>query len=393
MPRLVNTCVLAAIVIFLLITFTAFLRSPNAPAPHPGDDSLEGAFDQIPAKNQPPVSIVYDPPVEELASTKQQPKKQDSPKNKELKNEVPKKEEQKQPQKPKLAFPQQQKTFDVPAGIVYDKAGPKPEQVVLLAASDGKGHNGGIPNLLEYAKENREEYARLHGYHFNFIDITRYDLNGAHPVWAKLPAIVDSFNDFPEAQWVWWLDLDAIIMSPQIDLNSHILSYSAMHSRLEKNAPIIGGGGHKTNLFTPKEYDVSQIDIIISQDHNGLNAGSFFIRRSAFSKWLMDLWSDPQFINSKWEGKEQDALLNLVINHKSVRDHVGYVNQRVINAYPVGGSNMGWYTGDLVVHFAGCWVEHKCAAQFEDFWNRRKTAEQVRKESKVTENLRRRRRR
>ena len=166
------SCVLAAIVIFLFITFTAFLRSPNTPAPHPGDDSLEGAFDQIPAKNQPPVSIVHDPPVEVPAPKKEQPKKQD-----------PKKEDQKQPpQEPKLVFPEQQKTFDVPAGIVYDKAGPKPEQVVLLAASDGKGHNGGIPNLLENAKKNREEYAKLHGYHFNFIDITRYDLNGAHAV-------------------------------------------------------------------------------------------------------------------------------------------------------------------------------------------------------------------
>lgn len=367
MARLVNTCVLAAIVIFLFITFTAFLQSPNAPAPHPGDDSLEGALDQIPAKNQPPVSIVHDPPIED----KKQPP---PPKNGQPKKQEPKKEEP--------GFPEQQKTFNVPAGIVYDKAGPKPDQVVLLAASDGKGHNGGIPNLLENAKQNREEYANLHGYHFNFINITRYNLNGAHPVWAKLPAIVDCFNEFPEAQWVWWLDLDAIIMSPQVDLNSHLLSYSALYSRLQKGVPIIGGGGHKTNLFTAKEIDVSQIDIILSQDHNGLNAGSFFIRRSVFSKWLMDLWSDPQFINAKWEGKEQDALLKMVINHKSVRDHVGYINQRVINAYPVGGDDMGWYTGDLVVHFAGCWVEHKCAAQFQDFWNRRKKAEQVRKERK-----------
>lgn len=387
MPRLVNTCVLAAIVIFLFITFTAFLQSPNAPAPHPGDDSLEGALDQIPAKNQPPVSIVHDPPVEDKQHKNEQPKKEDPPKKEETNKEGPKR-----PQEPKLVFPDQKKTFDVPAGIVYDKAGPKPEQVVLLAASDGKGHNGGIPNLLENAKKNRQEYANLHGYHFSFINITRYDLKGAHPVWAKLPAIVDCFNEFPEAQWVWWLDLDVIIMSPQIDLNSHLLSYSAMHSRLQKGVPIIGGGGHKTNLFTAKEYDLSQIDIIISQDHNGLNAGSFFIRRSAFSKWLMDLWGDPQFINAGWVGREQDAMLNMVVNHKSVRDHVGYTNQRVINAYPVGGDNMGWYTGDLVVHFAGCWVENKCAAQFNDFWNRRKTVEQVKKERKKgPEKLRRRR--
>lgn len=103
------------------------------------------------------------------------------------------------------------------------------------------------------------------------------------------------------------------------------------------------------------------------------------------------MWSDPAFINAKWPGQEQDALLKMVINHKSVRDHVGYVNQRVLNAYPIGASNMGWFTGDLVVHFAGCWVEKRCAVQFENFWNRRKTVEQVRKEKDAAKKLRRRR--
>lgn len=383
MPRLINTCVLAAITIFLFISFTAFLQSPPAPVPHSGDDSLQGAFDQTPAKNQPPISVVHDPPVED--PPKEEPKKE------EPKKEEPKKEEPKKDEGPKLRFPEGQKTFNVPDSIVYSKDGPKPSEVILLAASDGKGHNGGIPDLLEKAKQNRKEYADLHGYIFNFINITRYDLGGAHPVWAKLPAIVDSFNEYPDAQWVWWLDLDAIIMSPQLDLNSHLLSHTAMYSRLEKGLQLAMGGGHQTDIYTPKEPDVSQIDIIVAQDHNGLNAGSFFIRRSAFTKWLLDMWSDPAFINAKWPGQEQDALLKMVVNHKSVRDHVGYVNQRVLNAYPVGGSNMGWFTGDLVVHFAGCWVEKRCAVQFEDFWNRRNTVEQVKKEKDAAKKLRRRR--
>lgn len=197
-------------------------------------------------------------------------------------------------------------------------------------------------------------------------------------MWAKLPSIIDSFNQFPDAQWVWWLDSDAIIMSPEVDLSSQLLSHDALFHCLEKEMEIRrGSGGGRTEIFTPKNPDVSQIDIIVSQDHNGLNAGSFFIRRSQFTKMLMDLWADPQFINARWASQEQEALLRLVLNHKFVRDHVGYVSQRVLNAYPF---SRGWSPGDLVVHFAGCWVDDRCAEQFDDFWNRRKTVAQVKEE-------------
>ncbi|KAK3059948.1 hypothetical protein LTS18_009675 [Coniosporium uncinatum] len=77
------------------------------------------------------------------------------------------------------------------------------------------------------------------------------------------------------------------------------------------------------------------------------------------------------FVERKWEGKEQDALLHLMTNHAAYRQHLGMVSQRYFNAYPVGGSEMGWKSGDLVVHFAGCWVQKKCQVQWEDFWSRR----------------------
>jgi hypothetical protein len=178
----------------------------------------------------------------------------------------------------------------------------------------------------------------------------------------------------PRAKWVWWLDLDAIIMTPGINLNSHVLSHEALLSRLIKGEELMAGGERHTGLYTSKDPKPENIDLIVSQDHNGLNAGSFMIRRSEFSKWLLDIWYDPFFVDKDWPGKEQDAILHMVLNHKIVRDHTGYVPQRVLNAYSVGGDNMGWKTGDLVVHFAGCWVENKCDERWKDFWSRRTKA-------------------
>jgi len=248
----------------------------------------------------------------------------------------------------------------------------------------GGGHHTFIPDLIPRAIKNREEYAELHGYHFKFVNLTRYDLTKAHPVWGKLPAIVDSFNEYPEAEWVWWLDLDAIIMSAQIDLNSHLLSHAAMYKRLEKGVEIKIGGNKPSGHFTAKDPDVSKIDFIIAQDWNGVNAGSFMIRRSKFSKYFMDFWADPFFIQKDWWGREQDTLLHLITNHAVIRDHVGYVHMKAINAYS-WHDDIKWAPGDLAVHFAGLWSAESCKDLFEEYWKMRKTVAQVKEEAKKKE--------
>ena len=143
--------------------------------------------------------------------------------------------------------------------------------------------------------------------------------------------------------------------------------------------PIIYSNGAQTEKYTNPSPDVSQIDIIVSQDYLGLNAGSFFIRRSATAKWIVDMWADPMFINSGHVFQEQEALLKMVINHESVRAHVGYVPQRMINAYAFGDEKMKWSPGDFVVHFAGCWIGNKCEERFEDLWSKRKTVQDRRR--------------
>lgn len=200
--------------------------------------------------------------------------------------------------------------FNVPSDITYDPAGPRPDQIILLCASDGGGHNGGIENLVEQTKKNRQEYADLHGYKYHFLNISKYDIGGAHPVWAKLPAIAETFETYPEAQWVWWLDLDAILMTPTVDLNKLLLSHDVLKEKILKNEDINNSGGGKSGIFTLKEVDVKNIDLIFSQDQNGINAGSFFIRRSQWSRGFLDMWADPLFVLRDWQGQEQDTVVS-----------------------------------------------------------------------------------
>ena len=202
-------------------------------------------------------------------------------------------------------------TFHVPDDMHYSFKGPDPSEVVIVTASDGKGHNGGIDDILGQTAANRKAYCEHHGYNYHFVNISKFDIPDAHPVWKKIPAIVDAFNQYPKAQWVFFLDLDAIIMSPKQDLNSLILSHAGLAKSLDFGVEWHRSDRIPLGVYMPNQEDVKfdEIDMLVTQDHNGINAGSFFLRRSKFTQWMLDIWADPFFMRHDWPGQEQDTLV------------------------------------------------------------------------------------
>jgi hypothetical protein len=189
-----------------------------------------------------------------------------------------------------------------------------------------------------------------------WANISEYRVGNSHPVWSKVPVLVDAFKKHPQAKWLWWLDIDAIIMTPTIDLASHVLSNQALLSKLRKGEAYHLRGEGKDGVFhTPENPDPNQINLVITGDHNGINAGSFFLRRSDWTDVFLDLWVDPYYVERDWPGKEQDAIIHMIQYHKFISDHVGIVPQRTMNAYSEGNEQMRWHPKDLIIHFAGCW--------------------------------------
>ncbi|KAK7206646.1 galactosyl transferase GMA12/MNN10 family-domain-containing protein [Myxozyma melibiosi] len=256
-------------------------------------------------------------------------------------------------------------------GMARDVLEPKGSKIVLLSASDGHGHNNAIANLFERATSNRLQYCAFHDYVYQYIDLSRYEADGRSAVWHKIPAIKDTFDLHPDAEWIWWLDMDAIIMTPTLDLASLVLNPDVLARRITYGEDINDTNGKPTGVRVNSTLDVSDVDLVVAQDFS-LNAGSFFLRRSDFTFDLLDKWLDranPEFN----QNNEQDALNRLIVQNEDIRSHVGFVDLRLINAFGVGGRDMGWYPGDLVVHFAGCWVHKECSKRFEKLWPQRHT--------------------
>lgn len=174
-------------------------------------------------------------------------------------------------------------------------------------------------------------------------------------MWSKVPILVDALKQYPDAKWIWWLDVDAIIMTPTIDLGEHFLNPDPMFSKLKKEPYKLRGYENDALLDLPKHPDPNNINLLIAGDHNGINAGSFFLRRSDWTNMFLDIWLDPLYRGMDWAGKEQDALIHMMQYHKIIGDHVGILPQRMMNAYSEGDENMRWQPKDLAIHFAGCW--------------------------------------
>lgn len=274
---------------------------------------------------------------------------------------------------------------------------PSGQKVMVLTASDGNGANSLIKNVMDMAEENRREYCDYHNYVYKFINISQFDLQGAHPVWGKLNALQKAFDDHPDVEWIWWMDVDMIIMNPEIDLAKHALNPEVLKKRLSYGRPIKHPSyaqfsnirtGYNPDVPLPPgaakpiyddieledyEYaDVNKIDLIIDQDYWGLNAGSFFIRRSNFIELLLDYWSDPVFVDREFTFREQDTLGHLNVNHKAVRERIGIVPQRMLNSYIADDLWSGFEDGDLTIHFAGCWIPGDCDARWSRHWKTRK---------------------
>ena len=78
------------------------------------------------------------------------------------------------------------------------------------------------------------------GYELMSVDLASYVVTRtSHPVWGKLPAILDAMRTYPDAEWIWWLDVDAIIMTPDIDLYQHLLDPEILQTKLVEGEPIL----------------------------------------------------------------------------------------------------------------------------------------------------------
>ncbi|KAH8820409.1 glycosyltransferase family 34 protein [Xylogone sp. PMI_703] len=265
--------------------------------------------------------------------------------------------------------------------------------VIILAANPG----GGVmewKGAREWAIErdsvkNKRKYVRKWGYDLEIVDMStkkRY----AHEwreSWEKVDTIRNCLHKYPHAEWFWWLDLNTFIMEPSYSLQSHIFNNLGKNTYrdINKYNPLNISHPPTSPYLDPESRSLvgdgrpESINLLLSQDCGGFNLGSFFIKRSAWTDRLLDVWWDPVGYEQKhmeWEHKEQDALESLYINQPWIRPHTAFLPQRMINSFPTGacsenGNNSNIHYNekdrDFLVNMAGCEWGRDCWGEMYNF--------------------------
>ncbi|EEQ41006.1 putative alpha-1,6-mannosyltransferase [Clavispora lusitaniae] len=258
--------------------------------------------------------------------------------------------------------------------------GPKdPKVVIILAANEG----GGVfkwKGPQEWSVErssiaNKKQYASKHGYGLTIKDMTikkRYSHEWRES-WEKVDLMKQAMRQFPNTEWFWWLDLHTYIMEPHLSLEKHFLNKldNATYRTLDTFNPL------KIPVEMPYVDYTAPIDMVITQDCGGFNLGSFLMRRSSWSEALLDIWWDPAMyeqMHMQWEHKEQDALETLYSTQPWIRERVGFLPLRTINAFPPGACaeqaddpQFFYQEGDFVINMAGCEFGRDCWGEMEHY--------------------------
>lgn len=184
----------------------------------------------------------------------------------------------------------------------------------------------------------------------------------------------------------WWLDLNSWIMEYSYslqhhvfdDLDSHIYRDINVYNPLNITHPPAAGYLDSISQAHDGDEDPASVNFLLSQDCGGFNLGSFFVRRSAWTDRLLDIWWDPVLYEQKhmeWEHGEQSALEYLYQSQPWIRNGVGFLPQRHINSFPPGACGeepnpMFHYeegSRDFVVNMAGCRYGRDCWGEMVEY--------------------------
>lgn len=257
----------------------------------------------------------------------------------------------------------------------------KPNIAIMMIFNDANG--AWDPHLMRKVIINREAYCRKHNY--SMFVANQYLDHSKPPAWSKLSAARNYLLTNPKLDYIFYLDMDIVIMNMDIKLEQ-LISLGIQQSDHKKE----------------------NVDFILTEDWNGLNTGTWFVRNTQWSAWLLQaafnlsaLFSvkqSPEGINFPFEYEQRafHYLYNTAVWQKrllprydddlkkhseqsgmypvvpyltadgavqtssSVREHFAFLPQCAMNSYVMypfywnGDREQSHYIdGDFLVHFAG----------------------------------------
>ncbi|EWC46936.1 hypothetical protein DRE_03698 [Drechslerella stenobrocha 248] len=157
--------------------------------------------------------------------------------------------------------------------------------VIILAANQGGGVLGWKGEKEWFVEresiKNKKAYAARHGYTLEIRDMKsmRRYAHEWREGWEKVDTLKRTMKKYPEAEWFWYLDIQTLIMQPELSLQQHIferlgkITYRDInkHNPLNITHPPLRKDLDEVSRSRVGDGDESSISMLVPQDCSGFN--------------------------------------------------------------------------------------------------------------------------
>ncbi len=120
----------------------------------------------------------------------------------------------------------------------------------------------------------------------------------------------DALTKYPDASYFWYLDQDAFIMNPSVPVHEQVMSDAKFEEVMIKDHPFVPPDSIIKAFAHLRGHDV---DLVITQDKEGLSSGSFLLRNSEWSIFFLETWFDPIYRSYNFQKAEAHALVGFFV--------------------------------------------------------------------------------
>ncbi|KAL8683546.1 MAG: hypothetical protein Q9186_000458 [Xanthomendoza sp. 1 TL-2023] len=225
-------------------------------------------------------------------------------------------------------------------------------------------------------QENRKDYAARHGYGTFFPSISSYPVPNTNspPSWSLIPALRHALSLHRHTTYFLALSPHALIMNPSLNLHTHILSPKSLEKHMLKDKPVVPPD---SVIKTFGNLKGDRIDLVLTQDGEGLCPGSFIIKNGEWARFFLDTWFDPLYRSYNFQKAEAHALEHIVQWHPTILTKLALIPQRLLNTYNIdlasrGGKEAMYKDGDFIVRLVGCESDanRNCEKEFDEFYSK-----------------------
>lgn len=127
---------------------------------------------------------------------------------------------------------------------------------------------------------------------------------------------------FPDATYLWYVDLDTFIMNPQLSIEKDVMGATRLQDMMIVDHPVVPPD---SIIHTFSHLRGEDVDLVLTQDAGGLATASFILRNSEWSRYFTETWFDPIYRSYNFQKAETHALVSTLPredrSRSDVREH------------------------------------------------------------------------